>query len=177
RRRRLVQRRGPRGDRRAAAGMSLDERPAALEPVAARAWRAEREADLGGWRLYASAGFSGRINACWPLADPGRPLDAAIAQTEAWYASHRLPPVFKIVETDFHPSGLIDALAARGYAPHTPTVMMTGPLLGEADPAVRVLTELDAGFREVFAVTGHAEPADVQERLDTLARIAPPRGF
>jgi GNAT superfamily N-acetyltransferase len=151
--------------------------PQVLEPIAARAWRAENESAVGGWRLYASAGYSGRINACWPMAAPDRPLEAAIADTEAWYAARGLRPVFKIVDAACEPPGLTARLADLGYAPHTTTVMMVGPLAGRVDPDVRLLTELDDGFRDVFAATGHAEPADVQERLDALARIVPPRAF
>jgi ribosomal protein S18 acetylase RimI-like enzyme len=55
--------------------------------------------------------------------------------------------------------------------------MMVGPLLGEADGAVRVLEDLDPGFQAVFIATGHTDPADSQERIDALSRIVPPRGF
>ena len=48
---------------------------------------------------------------------------------------------------------------------------------GEADPIVRMSDDLDAGFEDVFVVSGHAEPADVRERLEALGRIVPPRGF
>lgn len=151
--------------------------PKDLEPVAARAWRAADESAVGGWRLYASAGFSGRINACWPLASPDRPLADAVAATEAWYAARGLAPVFKIVAAAAHPEGLIAHLESLGYRAHTETVMMVGPLLGEADALVMMSDDLDAAFEDVFVVTGHDEPADVRERLDALARIVPPRGF
>ena len=92
-----------------------------LEPIAARAWRAAEQSHVGGWRLYASAGFSGRINACWPLEPPDRPLDQAIAVTEAWYAARGLKPVFKIVDEAAEPAGLTERLKAMGYAAHTET--------------------------------------------------------
>jgi GNAT superfamily N-acetyltransferase len=151
--------------------------PAELEPVAARAWRAADESAVGGWRLYASAGYSGRINACWPLAAPDRPLAEAVTATEVWYTARGLAPVFKIVDEAAWPEGLIDHLETLGYRPHTETVMMVGPLLGEADPSVLMSDDLDAAFEDVFVVTGHAEPADVRERLEALGRIVPPRGF
>ncbi|MFI4934912.1 MAG: GNAT family N-acetyltransferase [Caulobacterales bacterium] len=151
--------------------------PKELEPIAARAWRAGEEAALGGWRLYASAGFSGRINACWPLAAPDRPLAEAIAAVEAWYAARGLKPIFKIVPAAEEPAGLTAALAAGGYRPRTRTLMMTGPVAGEADATVRVASELDAAFEAVFAAAGTGDPGDTRERLEALGRIVPPRGF
>jgi len=149
--------------------------PAELEPVAARAWRAAEEADLGGWRLFASSGFSGRINACWPLAPPDRPTPQAIAAVEAWYAERRLPPVFKLVEAAA--PDLTAALAQAGYSADTETLMMTGPVAGAPDSEVAVRDAVDAGFADVFAAAGGGDPADARERLEALARIAPPRGF
>lgn len=148
----------------------------ALETVSARAWPAARATARGGWRLYASAGFSGRINACWPLGDPGVDLDAAIAEAEAWYQAHALPSLFKIVDGACAPARLPERLAAVGYRPHTETVMMTGPAGDRADPSVVVGEIVDADFAAVFAATAHG-PGDARERLETLERVPTPRAF
>ena len=147
-----------------------------LEAVSARAWPAARQTRLGGWRLHASAGFSGRINACWPLGDPGRTLDDAIAGTEAWYAGHKLPCRFKIVDTACAPATLTDRLAERGYRTHTETVMMVGPAGGTLDASVALDEVLDPRFAAVFAATADG-PGDAKERLETLARVPTPRAF
>ena len=151
--------------------------PRVLEPVAARAWRAANESAVGGWRLYASDGYSGRINACWPIEAPDCRLDEALDHTEAWYAARGLKSIFKVVEAAAEPPGLIEALAARGYQPHTETLMMVGPLLGEPDPEVLIADGADAAFEDVFIAAGTGGPLDARERLDALARIVPPRGF
>ena len=148
----------------------------ALETVSARAWPAARERRLGGWRLHASAGFSGRINACWPLADPGIDLDEAIAHAEAWYAGEALPCMFKIVDAACAPPGLPGRLAALGYRPHTETIMMTGAAAGGSDPAVIVGDVVDADFSAVFSAAADS-PGDARERLETLARVPRPRAF
>ena len=149
----------------------------ALENVAARAWPAASIGRLGGWRLYASSGFSGRINACWPLEDPGLPVDEAIAAVEAWYAARGLPPLFKTVEAASLPSGLTARLAERGYRPRTETIMMTGAVRTlDAGMAPRILRDVDAAFAAVFSATA-SNPGDAQERLETLARIPAPRAF
>jgi GNAT superfamily N-acetyltransferase len=148
----------------------------ALEQVAARAWPAARAARVGGWRLYASSGFSGRINACWPLEDPGTSLARALAETEAWYEGQGLPCVFKLVESACRPAGLAGTLARRGYRPHTETLMMVGPAGGRVDPAVRLTSDLDEAFAAVLAATA-PDPGDARERLETLARIPAPRAF
>ncbi|HZZ36773.1 MAG TPA: GNAT family N-acetyltransferase [Caulobacteraceae bacterium] len=148
-----------------------------MEPIAARAWRAAEASQVGGWRLYASAGFSGRINACWPLQAPDRPLNQAIAETEAWYAARRLKPIFKIVEAAAQPAGLIQRLESLGYSAHTPTLMMIGPTTGAPDPDVLMQDTVDEAFEAVFAAAGGGDPGDARERLDALARIVPPRAF
>lgn len=150
---------------------------AELEPVSDRAWSPEARADLGGWRLNASRGLSGRINACWPLAPPDRPPDEAIAAVEAWYAARGLPPVFKLAQSAVAPDDLAARLQARGYRSYTETLMMTGPVEGAADPGVRVDEALDPAFAAVFAAAGHGDPADTAERLSALERTPRPRGF
>jgi N-acetylglutamate synthase len=148
-----------------------------LEAVSARAWPAARQTTLGGWRLHASSGFSGRINACWPLGDPGQELDDAIAGTEAWYAGHNLPSRFKIVDDAANaPATLTARLAELGYRTHTETVMMVGPAAGAPDSAVVLEEALDRRFAAVFAATADG-PGDAQERLETLARVPTPRAF
>ena len=48
-------------------------------------------ARLGGWRLRAGAGFTGRANSVLPLGDPGLPLDDAIAHVHAVVRATRHP--------------------------------------------------------------------------------------
>ncbi|HLZ82445.1 MAG TPA: GNAT family N-acetyltransferase [Caulobacteraceae bacterium] len=147
-----------------------------LETISARAWPAARTMGLGGWRLHASAGFSGRTNACWPLGDPELALDDAIARAEAWYESHGLPSLYKIVDAACAPPGLPERLAARRYRSHTETIMMTGPVAGLGDPAVILGDVVEPDFAAVFAATAHG-PGDARERLETLERVPRPRAF
>jgi GNAT superfamily N-acetyltransferase len=158
--------------------MTLDEAGiVALEDLTARAWPAARVAAIGGWRLNAASGFSGRINACWPLEDPGAPVDEAVARTEAWYAAQGLPTLFKINDGACRPEGLARRLEALGYRAHTETLMMMAPLAGQAgDPAVALLADVDAPFAAVFAAAAQG-PGDARERLATLARVPAPRVF
>ena len=151
--------------------------PRVLEPIAARGWPAAVSARLGGWRLHASAGQSGRINTCWPLDAPDRSVEEAIAAAEAWYASRGMTPRFKIVEGCSHPLDLAERLAARGYTPRTPTLTMVGPLAGALDPDATILDEPDVAFRQVFADPAFGHDADARERLEALARVPRPRAF
>ncbi|MDR3513285.1 MAG: GNAT family N-acetyltransferase [Caulobacteraceae bacterium] len=146
-----------------------------IEPVAARAWPPEAVETLGGWRLHASSGFSGRSNCCWPIGAPDRPIEAAVDAAEAWYAARDLPPLFKPVDAPAS-EPLIQALAARGYRPRTKTLVMTGPLAdGDAGPAL-VSDLVGEGFAGLFAAV-QDDPADAAERIGTLRRIAAPRAF
>ena len=148
--------------------------PRVLEPIAARGWPAAESAKLGGWRLHASAGQSGRINTCWPLGAPDRGVDEAVAAAETWYAVRGLSPRFKIVEGCSHPPDLAERLAARGYAPRTPTLTMVGPLAGELDANAALLAEADATVFEALAEAfGQHYSEDELELLSALLARVP----
>jgi ribosomal protein S18 acetylase RimI-like enzyme len=151
--------------------------PHIIEPIAERGWPAAESAALGGWRLHASSGQSGRINTCWPMAPPDRSIDEAIAAAEAWYLRRGLTPRFKIIRGCSNPPDLAERLAARGYVPRTPTLTMHGPLNGEIDPDATIADDICRGFMSVFADPAFGEDADARERLAALDRIPPPRGF
>ena len=148
-----------------------------LEGIAARAWPAARHQALGGWDLYATDGYSMRINACWPLGDPGQPTDAAIDAAEAHYAGQGLLPIFKLTEGATLPADLESHLARRGYAGGKETLVMTGPMgQNVQEPLVSVSNQIDPAFAEVMAATAPS-PEDGAERLAALARVAQPRLF
>jgi ribosomal protein S18 acetylase RimI-like enzyme len=151
--------------------------PGLIEPIAARGWPAAESEDLGGWRLYASSGQSGRINTCWALEPPGRDVDEAIAATEAWYQARALPPKFKIVQVGESALDLIGRLRRRGYVSNTPTLTMVGPLSGELDREATISAHTCSGFAHVFADPSFGHEADAAERLAALGRIPIPRGF
>lgn len=146
-----------------------------LERIADRAWPAVERASLGGWILNAASGFSGRLNACWPLGPAPGGMAAAIDAVEAWYGARGLPPVFK-------PAGpqpaLETALAARGYRPRTPTLMMTADLAAApaAPDRVTASAAADAAFEQVF-LGSQADPLDAAERIGAFRRVSPPRLF
>ncbi len=148
---------------------------AALEPVSARGWPPREVEALGGWRLHAAAGYSGRANACWPIGDPGLPLDAAIDAAEQWYGRRGLAPLFRPADLATT-TALRQALAERGYRPRKPTLVMTGPL--SPAPAVQVASgpDPDPGFEALFLASAE-DPGDAAERLEAVTRIAPPRAF
>jgi len=151
--------------------------PNVIEPIAARGWPAAESETMGGWRLYASRGCSGRINTCWQHGPPGRPAAEAVEAVEAWYAARGLPARFKVVETDPGADGLVELLVERGYGSHTPTLTMTGLLRGEASPQIRVSEEIGEGFRAVFGNASFGQAGDAHERLEALERIPRRRGF
>lgn len=146
----------------------------ALEDVSARAWPSLHRARLGGWRLYASTGHTGRANTCWALEAPDRPLTEALAEVEAWYAGHDLPPKFKTI--DGGPGDIEPFLRANGFSPNTETRVMTGPVGGTNDG---VILEAEPGevFQGLLFETLYRDLADAEERLATLRRIAQPVRF
>lgn len=158
--------------------MTVD--PRLLETVADRAWPARRTEALGGWRLNASDGWSLRINACWPLGEPDRPIDEAIAATEAFYAARGLPARFKLSDGAVVPANLAEHLRARGYRPTHGTVVMVGEVLAASeahDPAITISDGPDPAFEAVLAASAAGNAADARERLDALSRIPAPARF
>lgn len=148
----------------------------ALEDVSSRAWPALHLERLGGWRLHASTGHTGRANTCWALEAPDRPVREAIEAVEAWYQSHGLPPKFKTVDGATQPLGLARRLVNRGYAANTETRVMVGPV-GGANEGVVIGDDPDDLFQAVMFETLYRDRADAAERLDTLRRVPPPMMF
>jgi GNAT superfamily N-acetyltransferase len=147
----------------------------ALEDVTARAWPARVRERLGGWRLNAAGGRTGRANTCWTLEAPDRDPAAAIAAVEAWYAKQGQAPRFKTTEGATRPADLPALLTARGYRPSTETLVMLGPVGGTGEAVITV--EPDAPFQAVLFEALYKDPADAEERLETLRRIAAPVFF
>lgn len=129
---------------------------------------------MGSWILNASAGWSGRLNACWPLGEPPMPMTEAVEAVEAWYAARGLPAMFK-------PAGRLPALeamlTARGYRARTPTLMMVADIPAVVCPGrVRLAETVGEAFEGVFLGTqDNAE--DAAERMGAFHRIARPRVF
>lgn len=148
----------------------------ALEAVSARAWPPLHTARVGGWRLNASTGHTGRANTCWALEAPDRPLDEALAWARSWYAGFGLPTKFKTVEGVSHTGDVEAFLRTSGFSPNTETKVMTGPVGGANDG---VLLEDAPGevFQSVLFETLYRDMADAEERLATLRRIAQPARF
>lgn len=155
----------------------MDVDPSVLEPIADRAWPARDRSTLGGWRLNATDGWSMRTNACWPLGAPDRDVEGAIDAAEAWFATHGLPPRFKLTDGATAPDDLPQRLSRRGYADCKKTLVMIGPALGRPDPAVTLSAAPDAGFEAVFTASAGGNLDDARERLETLARIPAPARF
>jgi ribosomal protein S18 acetylase RimI-like enzyme len=152
----------PRPSRRGAPHRALSVED--LERVMVGAWPAMETARLGDWVLRASRGFTNRANSAMTAGSPGRPLPAAVAEVERWYAERGLPsnvcvagPVGFSVSDD----PLAALLLERG---HTPRVV------------TRCLT---ASTREVTAAVGRAPDGLVvttAEHLDD-AWLAAYRGY
>ncbi len=63
-----------------------------LEGLCADAWPAQVERPLGGWRLRAAGGYTGRANAALALGDPGLPTAAALEEVRGFAREHGVPP-------------------------------------------------------------------------------------
>jgi ribosomal protein S18 acetylase RimI-like enzyme len=95
-------------------GRALDASVAEVQRMSALSWQALETERMGGWRLRAGGGFTGRANSVLPLGEQGLPLDAAISYVEQWYEDRGLRPRFLLPQPDA--AVLSAALGERGWA-------------------------------------------------------------
>jgi len=145
-----------RRERRPGAGAHLQISTDALELEAAEHWRPQEREDLGGWRLRAAGGFTGRANSALAVGDPDCDLDTALERVRAFYAARDLEAVVAA------PTGaLSEELERRGWAVRTPTLVMTAavPRSGAPGPDVRFDDEPDDPWLAAYQGRGPVGPA------------------
>jgi N-acetylglutamate synthase len=101
-----------------------------LELDCAEAWPALVDERLGGWRMRAAGGFTGRANSTLTLGDPGVGIADALARTVSFAESHGIQPCAHVVvgspvETDIATMGWIPN---KDHPGGVESLVMTGPL-------------------------------------------------
>jgi ribosomal protein S18 acetylase RimI-like enzyme len=134
-----------------------------LARVAARAWPPVESERLGGWELRAAGGFTRRANSVLPLADPGVPLDRALAYVRDWYAARDLPAFIQTATGAEGTQELLCAeLEARGWTREVTAELWTGPLAPVADreaPGVTLSRAADEAWLRRYQRKGVADVA------------------
>ncbi|MDB5494304.1 MAG: acetyltransferase, family, partial [Phenylobacterium sp.] len=87
----------------------------------------QRVVEIAGWLVPLDDGPIGRAKSAVPLAHAADP--DAVADIEQVYQAARLPPAFRLAETDSL-ADLRNELKRRGYVARTPTLMKTGTAAG-----------------------------------------------
>ncbi|HVK21207.1 MAG TPA: GNAT family N-acetyltransferase [Actinokineospora sp.] len=82
-----------------------------LESLCADAWPSQVDKPLGGWRLRANGGYTGRANSALTLGDPGVPVESALRTVEAFAAGEGIRPCAHVVVG----SPAESAIAAAGW--------------------------------------------------------------
>ncbi|HEY8946534.1 MAG TPA: GNAT family N-acetyltransferase [Polyangiaceae bacterium] len=101
-----------------------------LERLALRAWPAEEERELGGWRLRAMRGVTRRANSVWTAYDDGSMApERKITEAERFYAERGLDVRFQ-VSTASAPTDLEPQLAERGYVSEAPVSVQSTEAVG-----------------------------------------------
>lgn len=151
--------------------------PLDIERATIATWPAAITEERNGWFYLASGGVTGRVNAAWPLDWSGGDLETAIDDAEAWYAARGLPPRFKITDDAYAPTDLPLALARRGYAPISPTLIMTAAITArQTPPDVRVTETMPAAFDATLRETAKDE-TEYDERRGIALRAPKPTAF
>jgi len=140
-----------------------------LERAIVAAVAPERVVEMGGWLAPLDSGAIGRAKSAVPLTHAAD-VDA-LADVEQIYRAVRLPPAFRLAETDGL-AGARDELRRRGYAPHTPTIMKLGTAAGLAAMSrapAELLAAPDAGWIAAFTGEGF-DPGEGAQRVRNLTR-------
>ncbi len=117
--------------------------PIGYEEMSLNAWPSLKTCVFKGCLLRSSNGYTNRANSANPLYTDPADFGALVDYAEGFYASERLPPVFKILGIPRHES-LDAALVSRGYEKVTETAVMTVGLGDSGVAASRV------GIGDVF---------------------------
>lgn len=165
-----------------------------IERACADAWPAQVDEPLGGWRLRAAGGFTGRANSALAVDDPGLPLSDALAAVCDFAHQHAISPMLQAVQNspverdlprlgwrpcDGHAAGndvavLLgpavppDAAVPPAVDPRDIGRPRTDETVPDADPAghrVEVLEEPTAGWWEL--TVGAPEPTDAARAVLT----------
>ncbi|MDB5417777.1 MAG: acetyltransferase, family [Phenylobacterium sp.] len=129
----------------------------------------QRVVEIAGWLVPLDDGPIGRAKSAVPLAHAADP--AAVADIEQVYQAARLPPAFRLAETDGL-ADLRDELLRRGYVARTPTLMKTGTAAGLAtltDAPAEILEAPDAAWIAAFTGEGF-DPVEGAARVRNVAR-------
>jgi len=113
---------------------------ARLEGLCADAWPAPVDRPLGGWRLRAAGGFTGRANAALAVGDPGRPVAEALRVVGAFAAEHGIPPRAHAPLGSPWERAISDQgwVLEVEHAAGPESAVLVAPLEGTADPRVEL---------------------------------------
>lgn len=136
-------------------------KPAALDEIMSRGWRALEEEALDGWVARFSGGVTKRANSVLPLLAP-EDTRLAIEAIEERYSSRGLPAIFQI-SPDAKPADLDLLLAELGYVKDSPTVVQ---YLALSEPGPGTSSETDPRIH-------HADEPS-QQWLETLWSVEGP---
>ncbi|MBP2340894.1 ribosomal protein S18 acetylase RimI-like enzyme [Saccharothrix coeruleofusca] len=143
-----------------------------LEERCADAWPALVDERLGGWRLRAAGGFTGRANSALTTGDPGVPVADALAAVSGFARRHEIRPLAHVVVGSPHE----DAVARTGWRVDldhpggAESLVLTGPLAAFATPKPEGVAE---GVSEGVA-EGVSVPTSPSEGWWELAAQAEP---
>lgn len=121
-----------------------------LLAIAAAGWGFAESADVDGWHLRASDGFTHRANSAWPIGPLERSLPDAVSAMRDWYAERGLPALIQTIVG----SELDDALAGLGHGETKARALRQ--VARVEDVLDTLLSVAPIGVRESFADT-HTE--------------------
>lgn len=136
-----------------------------LEHECAEAWPAQVDRPLGGWRMRAAGGFTGRANSTLTTGDPGLAVTSALARTVDFAAENGIQPSAHVVVG----SPVEGEIAGAGWAVNrdhpggAESLVLTGPLDPGDHPDAAVLATPSAGWWELAA--GSATPSPAQRHV------------
>ncbi|MEU5691537.1 GNAT family N-acetyltransferase [Actinosynnema sp. NPDC020468] len=138
-----------------------------LEQRCADAWPALVDEPLGGWRLRAAGGFTGRANSALTLGDPGLPVPQALDRVKLFAAAHGIAPCAHVVVGAPVEAAVADA-RWRVDVDHpggAESLVMTGTLRGFATPKDRAAAVAGTPSPGWWELAAQANPTTAQRRV------------
>jgi GNAT superfamily N-acetyltransferase len=146
-----------------------------LVVLAAAAWPALEQTELGGWLLRAAGGVTGRANSALRLSPEALPADDVLGAVEDFYDARLLPPRVQVHDADTD-----EALSRRGWTATGDTDLLVGelpPAPPGAPPALVVPGPPDDAWLGCWwAVDGRGGPRELDVARRLLAAVRDPVG-
>lgn len=114
-----------------------------LEAASYDTWTPDHSTEIGGWNLYATDGFTRRINCASGVGEPSVEPEVW-ASASNWLVERGALPIVRV--TPLLDRSVVDVFRSRGYEEIDDSVVLTAAAQGSYDDHIRLVDVADNGF-------------------------------